>query len=310
MIKLVKNDRTNLEKDVSVIIVNYHTSHLINDCVKSIFKHTKNISYEIIIVDNHTENLSEVIRTSHDYRVHLLQLPDNIGFGRANNAGAEIANGRNIFLLNPDTILLNNAIKILSDYLDNNPNCGACGGNLFDKNEKPLFSFRRILPGIRCDINELFNLYPERILYKNNRVHNYTEIPLSVGYITGADLMIPTKLYRQLGGFSDKFFMYYEETDLCYRIKREKLNVMSVPNAKIIHLEGASFENARLNPARIERIESGRQIYYRRNFNKVHRIISNSIYFFFLQTRLLLKSSRKDEYRLRLHHLMSYKSSI
>ena len=98
--------------DVSLIIINYNTSLLIKDLLKSIYEKTEDITYEIIVVDNNpTEQFSIYLK---DYLDKIIYLPlkENVGFGRANNEGLKVAKGRNIFFLNPDTLLVNNAIKI------------------------------------------------------------------------------------------------------------------------------------------------------------------------------------------------------
>ena len=293
--------------DVSIIIVNYKTSKLINNCIRSVFDKTEGIAYEIIIVDNATEQLAEVIESAADPRVKFIQLPENVGFGRANNAGAKIAAGRNLFFLNPDTILLNNAIKILSNYLDANPRCGACGGNLYDVNLNPTLSYRRILPGIKWEINELFHQIPEKVCYGKNRLFNQSTRPLNVAYITGADLIVRKCIYELLSGFSSDFFMYYEETDLCSRIHNLNLRITSVPSACIQHLEGKSLTRSS-NTAKIEFIETSRLKYHKNNHNKICRWFINRIYLFFLITRIIfLKGPGLEYYKLRLsifHNLL------
>lgn len=287
--------------DVSIIIVNYNTSKLINDSIESIFRLTEGIEYEIIVVDNNTEDLSMTITAADDGRVKFIQLPENVGFGRANNAGFEIAKGRNLFCLNPDTVLLNNAIKILSDYLDAHPECGACGGNLYDEEMRPALSFRRILPGIRWELNELSHLWLEKLMFGKNSRFNSGHKPISVGYISGADLMIRADVCQKLDGYSPEFFMYYEETDLCKRIHEIGYRIYSVPQAEIQHLEGGSFDSSKpINYARLERSEIGRQTYMARNNSKLDRYISNGIYKAFLFSRWKLKSSESHKVRLRI----------
>lgn len=281
--------------DVSIIIVNYKTSKLINDCIRSIFEKTRGITYEIIIVDNATEVLADVIDSAEDARVRLIQLPENVGFGRANNAGAKIARGRNLFFLNPDTLLLNNAIKILSDYLDAHPECGACGGNLYDEKMKPALSFRRMLPGIKWELNELLNRIPEKFQYGKNRTYNRKSHPLKVAYITGADLMIPHTVYHKVSGFSQDFFMYYEETDLCARIQNLKLHRYSIPNARIQHLEGKSFTD-KINETKIRYIETGRLKYYHRNHHRIYACFANLIYESYLVSRIIILKRHKRQF--------------
>lgn len=288
---------------VSVIIVNYNSSSMVNDCLESLFRFTEDISVEIIIVDNATESLSEVISYAGKSNVKLLQLDENIGFGMANNAGADMARGDYIFCLNPDTLLLNNAIKILSDFLDANPRCAACGGNLYDMSGMPSFSFRRIEPGISYEINDLLHNIPIRIAYGKNQVFNHSGQPMKVFYISGADLMIRKEVFKNLGGFSSDFFMYYEETDLCKRIYEMKMSVWSVPAAKIIHFESASFDN-RISDRRVRMIEQGRIIYYRRNLSPLHRGMADFIYKIFLMSRARFVSNpfKKEYYQRRLDY--------
>lgn len=278
--------------DVSVIIVNYHTSELVTDCLRSLYAQCRGVEYEVIIVDNASEpGLQRKFDELFPYHeVKCLQLDENVGFGRANNAGAEIASGRNLFFLNPDTILVNDAVSILSDYLDSHADTGAAGGNLYDEDMQPMLSFRRRFPGVRWELNELLHNWPDRLKYSENRKFNHTGQPLKVAYITGADLMIPASVFHSIGGFSPEFFMYYEETDLCRRISLAGYRIMSLPEAKIQHLEGGSFspDSAAL-AARRQRAEHGRDTYYRRNVPPLRRHTANILYRLFVLSRKLLK---------------------
>lgn len=93
----------------------------------------------------------------YDDRIIYKYLPENLGFGRANNIGINLSKGRNVLFLNSDTVLLNNAVKILSDFLDLNLNVGACGGNLYDGCMNPAQSYRMMLPSVAWELNSLFN---------------------------------------------------------------------------------------------------------------------------------------------------------
>lgn len=285
--------------DVSIIIVNYHTAAFIVDCLRSVYEKTEGIEFEVIIVDNASgDGYEETIASEFPGKdIKFITLEENVGFGRANNAGFEIAKGRNLLCLNPDTILINNAVKILSDYLDDNPDVGACGGNLYDEKMKPALSFRRMLPGIKWELNELLHLWIDKIQYGKNQRFNFSSEPLNVGYITGADLMMPKWVVEKDGGYSPDFFMYYEETDLCCRIHRMGLRVVSVPAAEIQHLEGGSFDTSSINYSRLQRSERGRLTYMRRNLSGGSRYIANAIYRAFLWSRAVLK--KDEEYRFR-----------
>lgn len=114
--------------------------------------------------------------------------------------------------------------------------------------------------------------------------------------------MIRSEVYNMLNGFSPDFFMYYEETDLCARIKELGYEIMSVPQAKIQHLEGGSFDLSNINYARLDRSEKGRLTYMKRNHSDLNQLISNMIYRIFLFSRWKLKSSESHRYRL---HILS-----
>ena len=266
---------------VSIIIVNYKTAPLVRDCIGSVISMTKNISYEIIVVDNHSEdNIKETIQKHFGDKVKLLLLDKNIGFGRANNEGIKIATGEYLLFLNPDTLLLNNAIKILCDTMDENVNIGACGGNLYDEEMNPTLSFRRLFPGIRWELFEITAHRIENIIYRGNWMFNHTEKPLEVAYITGADLIVRRNVIKEVGPFSSLFFMYCEDTDLCLRIHRANYKILSIPDAKIQHLEGRSSKDNLKNISEkgLFLSEQGRQIYYLNNVRPIKRYIANRIY--------------------------------
>ena len=280
----------NLQKDrldVSIIIVNYNTLKLTQNCIQSIIDKTNGISYEIIIVDNASTDGSKEYFES-DSKIKYIYSEENLGFGRANNLGAQSAVGNKLFFLNPDTLLINNAIKILSDYLDVHPKTGGAGGNLYNKDLKPCLSFKRYLPGLFWELNNMTFATLEKIVFIGNQTFNNTNNVKSVGYITGADLMIPKRIFNDLGGFDSKFFLYFEETDLCCRIRELGLKIESVPASRIQHLEGESFKGGEINRNRIRHTEKGRYTYYHKHFNLCEQKILNGIYSFNLWFKSLI----------------------
>ena len=206
--------------------------------------------------------------------------------------------------MNPDTLLLNNAVKILSDYLDAHPEAGVCGGNLYDGDMNPTHSYRMCLPGIYWELNDLFHGLPDKVRWRRNAQFNHTGRTENVGYITGADMMVRREVLAQVGSFSPKFFMYYEETELTFRIKKAGYAVVSVPEAEIQHLEGKSFGKQN-NRKRIELLDRGRKQYYALCHSFPYRLVSDLLLICFLLSRLLCfaavgKWSRVSYYRARL----------
>lgn len=297
--------------DVSVIYVNYHTSGLIADSLRSLVRLTEGVEYEVIIVDNNTEKdlPDRFSNLFPDMDIRYVMLDDNVGFGRANNAAFRIARGRNLLCLNPDTILLNNAVRMLSDYLDAHSDTAIVGGNLLDSDMKPTLSFRRIRPGILWEINELLHHIPVRAAFGKNIFYNYTDRPLEVGYISGADLMIRSDVASASGGFHPDYFMYYEETDLCNRVSKAGYKITNLPQARIQHLEGKSYADNGFNAARLERSERSRITYYRLNHSSAATRTADWIYRIFLASRAYMKHSVSYRYRLQLLKSLSKRTT-
>lgn len=226
--------------DVSIIYVNYKTSHLIVNSINSVKEKTEEVDYEIIIIDNNSgDNSLERIKKVHS-DVLCISSAENAGFGKANNLGYKQAKGRYVFFLNPDTLLINNAIKQLKDFLENNPSYGACGGNLYDENGFPTMSFSRKFPSLLIEFASIFYINIPVFPYPKSTCHNYSNKILDVAFISGADLMVKRSVLDKVGAFSDAFFMNFEETELCYRISKNGYGIGALPYAKIIHLEGKS----------------------------------------------------------------------
>lgn len=268
--------------DVSVIIINYNTLKMTDECICSVIDKTSGISYEIILVDNASTDGSKEF-FSNDSRVKYIYNNENLGFGRANNKGIEIAQGRNILFLNSDTLLRNNAIKILSDFLDKNPKVGACGGNLFLQDGTPGMSFGRYFPSLYEELNIFFECIPDRFIYGRNTNFNYTDRELKVGFISGADLMVKQSVLDAVGHFDPHFFLYYEETELCLRIKRYGKVIMSVPKAEIVHLDGGGKRRNASHESYIQyrrQMEKSRTIFYNLSYPTYYRKTAYSIRFF------------------------------
>lgn len=247
--------------DISVIIVNYNTKQLLADCLATVFEKTKGVTFEVIVVDNaSTDGSKEYIKERYP-SVKWINSGENLGFGKANNLGAKSATGKYLFLLNSDTLLLNNAIRIFFDYAESHQHegIGTLGSWLLDKNEKPNNSFG-FFP---CAKNEICYLLGK---YQLPSLSDITE-EKEVDYITGADLFIEKRLFDELNGFDENIFMYYEETDLQYRLAQRGLSRKVIPGPRIIHLEGGSFENKGLSLKRFTMAQTSYNYYLRKNFH-------------------------------------------
>lgn len=230
--------------DCSIIIVNYNTKTITNDCIESVKKFTEDINYEIILVDNASTDDSPAFFSEME-DIIFIQSPENIGFGRANNLGAEKAGGEFLFLLNSDTVLIENSVKKLLGFFRNKEaelNIGSLGCVLVDKEmnyngcgshftscAEEIDNYKKIIPGMKY------------------LLRGKTEVPFplekkffEIDYVIGADLMVRNRVFTDMGGFDKDFFMYYEESDLQYRMKKAGYHAYIYTGTKIIHLEDGS----------------------------------------------------------------------
>lgn len=249
--------------DVSIIIVNYKTAPSVIATVDSIYRYTKGISFEVLVADN-ASGEDDCQRLREDGRFRLIELPTNMGFGKANNMAAQQALGHYLLFLNPDTLLLNNAVDILASYLTEHPSVGIVGGNLFNGEGQPTHSFHRLMPGIFSELDFACHQIFRKLLFGKNAQFNHTNHPLNVAMITGADLMIRRDVFNQIGGFDEQFFMYNEDADLCLRTRKQGYQIHNVPTALITHAEGGSFS---VSKNRIKRIMDGRSVYFNKHYS-------------------------------------------
>lgn len=238
---IIKNILNGEKMQVSIIIVNYNTLELTKNTIQSVIDKTKEIECEIILIDNDSKDGSKDFFSTDYYKktIKFIKSNENLGFGKANNIGINIAQGKYVFLLNSDTLLINNSIKILYDFMERENNAGVCGANLYDEKQNPAHSYNT-LPNFWFDIYEVLKKIYLKLTGKRLDFNYYGQ-PKEVGYITGADMFIRKSVLDKVGNFDPDFFMYFEETELTFRIKKAGYKVFSVPEAKIIHLEGKSF---------------------------------------------------------------------
>jgi GT2 family glycosyltransferase len=239
------------KKQVSIIIVNYNTKDLTKKSIQSVLDKTEGIEYEIIIVDNDSQDGSlEDLKKNFQNKITIIQSKKNLGFGRANNLGIKYATGKYIFLLNSDTELINNAIKIFYDYMEQNEQVGVCGGNLYDANYKPEHSYRlfkdNLFSYFLYNYLYLFHYYLIYKITKKKRNYlefNYSNKVVDVGFITGADMFIRKNVLSKSGLFDENIFMYGEDSDLNFRIRNLGYSIKSIPQAKIFHYGSKSLKN-------------------------------------------------------------------
>ncbi|MBI5207165.1 MAG: glycosyltransferase family 2 protein [Candidatus Firestonebacteria bacterium] len=220
--------------DLSIVIVSFNTMDILRDCLKSIYKDTEGIDFEIIVSDNNsTDGTLEMIEIEFP-EVILIKNSSNIGFSSANNIGFKITKGRYVLALNPDTIVLNNASVEMIKFMDKHPESGACGCKLLNA-DKTLQPSWENFPTI---FSEIFYGTPLNKIFKHDKRINRGNF-YEVDWIMGAFMMIRKEVIEKTGGFDEDYNpAYSEEVDLCYRIKKSGWKIYYYPVPEIIHLRG------------------------------------------------------------------------
>lgn len=231
------------ELDVSIIIVHYGSSQLLKGCMDSIRNNTSEINYELIIVDNDSVS-DDIVNVLKDYQqTILIRNNTNKGFGAANNQGTEIAKGKYLLFLNNDTILFENTIKKVFDFSEKSDNGNIIGCKLLNEDksiQKSVFDFPSLLNVFTSNFF-LYLLFPRSKYFNkyhliNKGINKSTEVDV----VTGAFLFINRKTFKVLDGFDERFFFYMEESDLCFRHKKNNGKVIYYPETAITHLKGKS----------------------------------------------------------------------
>ncbi|WP_077196615.1 glycosyltransferase family 2 protein [Prevotella ihumii] len=216
---------------VSIIIVNYNTQTLTKQCIDSILQQTKGVSYEIIVVDNaSTDGSKEYF--SKDKNIKYIYNNKNIGFGAANNVGMKVAVGEYIFLLNSDTILLNDAVSLFYAYGEAHPNTVL--GCYLQTAEGQYASSFHYFPAFTIKDFLLRQLRLKKHIKIDYQEHD-------VECICGADMFIPRNIIEKVGMFDENIFLYGEEGEWQYRMAQQNIFRRVIPSPKIVHLEGQSM---------------------------------------------------------------------
>lgn len=252
--------------DLSIIIVSYNTRKLLADCLTSVFTQTKDSNYEVIVVDNaSTDGTIEAVEKRHE-DIKILRNKKNLGFAKANNQGIRRAKGKYILLLNSDTKLVGNSLKKLVDFAKGKEKLGVVGPKLLNPDGTPqpsvapFFTFPRVLVWL---------------MTRDKFVYSSPSNSCQADWVMGAALMVKKDVIKKVGLLDEKFFMYMEEVDWCYRIKKAGFEIWFYPEAKIYHLVRGSSPEGKQRA--ILGIYRGLIYFYQKHFGRQQLAVLKSI---------------------------------
>jgi len=241
--------------DLSIIIVNYNVKQFLINLVESIYKAVKSISFEIIVVDNASEDGSiETLQNKYP-EVRLIANKVNVGFGAANNQALQLAKGKYLLLLNPDTIVNEDTFTKMISFFNNNNEVGIAGCKVLNPDGTLQLACRRSFPGPWTSFTKvigLSQLFPGTKLFAR---YNLTYLDENKSYevdaVSGAFMMIRREVYEKIGGFDQQFFMYGEDLDICYRAQKAGFKVYYVHSTEIIHYKGESTKRSTIDETKV-----------------------------------------------------------
>ncbi len=284
--------------DVSIVIVSYNVANRTNDCIVSVKTETTCL-YEIIVVDNNSQDNSvEVLRANYP-DVRLIQNTYNAGFAKANNQAFREARGRYIFMLNPDTVVLDKAIDRLVQFMDEHLYAGACGPKVLNSDmtlQPNCHHYPSVL--MRLIEHSGFNRrFPQnRFFGKEFMTYwNYNEVR-EIDWITGCAIMLRKRVLDQIGMLDENYFMYTEEVDICYRIKKKGFKIVFCPTAKIIHYWGeSSLKEEKDSTGSLNKyLYSTRYYFIRKSYGLIHYLLFKLVDFLFYLVVYLKNLFRRD----------------
>lgn len=233
---------------LSIVIVNWNSKDYLGPCLRSVVASIQGLEFEVIVVDSGSfDGCGEMLREQFP-AVRFLQSPHNVGFARANNMGAQIARADVLLFLNPDTEVRGDAIRRLHCALEAMHEAGVLGPKLLNTDGSLQVTCVQALPTILnqvVDIDQFHRWFPRRRLWTNAAMFEGRTDPQFIEAVSGACMMIRREVFDRVGGFSEDYFMYAEDLDLCWKVGRHGYVNCYVPSAEVTHHGGGSTRHGR-----------------------------------------------------------------
>ncbi len=230
--------------DLSIIIVNHNTKEFLGHCLDSLFKTMPPVDFEILVVNNTPTDGSSQMIAERFASVRVVDSGKPQGFAQNTNLGITLTTGRLIWLLNPDTLIKPGACEILMDFLARHPYAAMVGPRHLNTNGsiEPLSCSR--FPSLRTDF--LQNFFIAQIFQHNSFLAGplypqvWSAVPFLVDTLVGASILVRREIIEKVGYLDERFFMFLEETDWCWRVHRSDWEIWHIPQAVIVHFGSGS----------------------------------------------------------------------
>ncbi|MEO0184223.1 MAG: glycosyltransferase [candidate division WOR-3 bacterium] len=279
-----------MEPEISIVIVNYNVKHFVEQCLMAIERARHNLALEIIVVDNASVDGSQAMIKRKFPHVLLLENHKNLGFAKANNQALKIARGKYVLILNPDTLIQEDTLIILKEFLDKNQDVSAVGCKLINPDGSFQIASRRSIPTPWVAFTKIIGLsriFPKsRIFARYNLTYISPDIESEVEVLSGSLMMLRKQVLTKVGYFDEDYFLYGEDIDLCYKIKKAGGKIYYTPRTKAIHYKGESTKRGEFSY--ITNFYSSMLIFIDKHFKDYYSVLLKSILIFGIYSRAFI----------------------
>ncbi len=259
--------------DLSIVIVNFNTRDITLDCLRSIHTHTQDISFEILVLDNHSSDGSAQAIRENFPQVVLIENEDNRGFSAANNQGLRISKGRYAVLLNSDTLLVENCFAAIVCYLDAHPEFSILGPEILDANNQPCSM--RLWEDTAYDAAlKILGRFDVASEFNKMGVRETKEVEV----VGGSCFVIKREIFATMGLLDENYFLYNEEDDFCRRARRLGKKICYFPEAHLQHLLGQSTHQPEIREKVILETYKSNLYFFSKYYSVPWNILLRSLY--------------------------------
>jgi GT2 family glycosyltransferase len=283
--------QNNGEIQLSIIIVTHNAKDFLRNCLKSVFEKIKNLSFEVLVVDNASSDGTFEMLKNEFPQVNAIFSKENLGFAKANNLAIKEAKGKYIFLLNPDTILLDENFEKLIDFAQKNPDVGAIGPKVLNSDLTIQHQCKRGFPtpwNIFCYLSGLAKIFPKSKIFAGYLLtYLDTEKIQEVDSLSGCAMVVKREVIEKVGMMDEDYYLYGDDLDWCYRIKSAGWKVVYFPETKIIHYggKGGTGKKPYFN---IYHFYRSAFIFYRKHLARKYFFLINWLVYFGIFLRFLM----------------------
>lgn len=269
------------EIDVCVVVVSWNTRDILRRCLRSIFEQTREVSFDVVVVDNNSRDGSaDMVRTEFP-EVKVIANAGNRGFAAACNQGMRAASARFTLLLNPDTIVLDDAVSRCVQYANLHPDVGVVGCQVLEDEHRITptgFSFPSPL-NVFLALSGLSRAFPCSRLFGRPELSWWDrKTEQDVDVVTGMFMLVRREAIAQVGLMDESYFVYSEEADWCYRFARAGWRRVFTPCARIIHLDGGAKSTSQVSTKMFVQLQKSSMIYHRKNVGLAAWLLLKAIY--------------------------------